>query len=75
MVLLKCPNSDLTSSIEYSSTFHYGSIKIKISMLIFPSLSTSTFHYGSIKIMPFVVSIALVSASTFHYGSIKIIIY
>ena len=32
-----------------TSTFHYGSIKIRVFLMLSKSQKQSTFHYGSIK--------------------------
>ena len=72
MVLLKSIKNSSNNIVVTLSTFHYGSIKIDISLSFEHSTMKSTFHYGSIKIIMKNLQLKINHKSTFHYGSIKI---
>ena len=72
MVLLKSSKFSTVLLKIVTSTFHYGSIKMKLESLGGSLSSISTFHYGSIKIHNIIIKIKKLNLSTFHYGSIKI---
>ena len=62
---------DIDILLEEISTFHYGSIKIAMSIMSYLEILLSTFHYGSIKISNTEYCKFYPHESTFHYGSIK----
>ena len=73
MVLLKSSTALTSSKALNSSTFHYGSIKIRLEDGRYAITAQSTFHYGSIKMLTQERLKLNLKKSTFHYGSIKII--
>ena len=50
MVLLKSTINNPRATTPSTSTFHYGSIKIRVWHRKWTDCIRSTFHYGSIKI-------------------------
>ena len=53
-------------------TFQYGSIQIKLPLLILMSLNLFTFQYGSIQIPASILHPQSAPTFTFQYGSIQI---